>query len=477
MYRDALQSAPPDRSPPHSLEAEEHVIAVCLLDNGSTFDRAVCAGVNESSFYRPENRHVFATLLSMRRDEKELTLEILVEELNALGLLKQIGGFPYLIQVTGKIPTTAHAGYFIEKLRAKELLRGLIDFANGAIERAQHPIGDIQSELANARKQIEALCESNTSNSIACVSAAELCANPPSTPPEIVHGLIYRGGTGMISAPSKGHKTYTLLDMACAIALGRDWLGFKTTTTATLYVNLELAEHSSTRRLTAICAARGIKPPANLHVLNLRGKRTTAETLHNVIVPMARKLGAGLIIIDPYYKISSVSGVEENSNDGQALFLASVDQAAEKSQCAIIMVHHFAKGDAGGKNSIDRGSGGGVQARWPDVFATLTEHETEDCMVAEFHLRDFAPIPRFVVRWQCPVWTREDGEDPAKVKRSGRGDEHPASALLDKLPPEGLTTAEWVKAVGWSDGTYRRKRDELEQAGKVKCLMNLWKPC
>jgi hypothetical protein len=312
---------------------------------------------------------------------------------------------------------------------------------------------------------------------LCAISADELCANPPETPPELVFGMLYRGGTFIISGPSKAHKTYTLLDWSCAIAGGRDWLNFKTTATPVLYVNLELAEHSTARRLKAICSARGIKPPANLHLLNMRGKRISAATLQAVIVPEAKKLGVGLIVIDPYYKISSVSGVEENGNDAQAVFLASVEDAASDAGCAIGMVHHFAKGDSGAKNSIDRASGGGVLARWPDVIATLTEHETEDCMVAEFHLRDFAPIPRFVVRWTCPVWTREDGEDPAKVKRAGAKDSHPASELLGMLSKDGMSNIAWRKASGWSEATFRRKRDELRGSGKVREAMNIWFPC
>lgn len=311
---------------------------------------------------------------------------------------------------------------------------------------------------------------------LSAISAADLCANPPPTPTELIHGMLYRGGTGMISAPSKGHKTYTLLDASIAIAEGREWLGFKTTATPVIYVNLELSAHSTARRLIAICSARGIKPPANLHLLNLRGKTVTQQTLQETIVPLAKKLGAGLIVIDPYYKIASVSGVEENSNDEQAVFLASVETAASEANCAIIMVHHFAKGDSSAKNSIDRASGGGVLARWPDVFATLTEHENEEQMVAEFHLREFAPIPRFVIRWDTSVWIREYEEDPAKLKRAaGRHDAHPASELLEKLDSKGMTNPEWQKASGWSPTTYKNKRDQLERDEKVECVMSIWK--
>ena len=46
----ALPSAPSDRSPPHSLEAEEHVIACCLLDGSDTIARCLEARVIADCF-------------------------------------------------------------------------------------------------------------------------------------------------------------------------------------------------------------------------------------------------------------------------------------------------------------------------------------------------------------------------------------------------------------------------------------------
>ena len=92
-------------------------------------------------------------------------------------------------------------------------------------------------------------------------------------------------------------------------------------------------------------------------------------------------------------------------------------------------------------------------------------------MTLELHLRDFAPVGALALRWQLPVWRRDDSLDPAKLKKSaGRRETNPASELLAKLT-DGMTNAEWAKASDMSDGTYRRKRDELLEAKRVVIQM------
>jgi replicative DNA helicase len=131
-----LPSSPPDRSPPHSAEAEEHVIACCLLDGCETITRAVMAGVRDESFYFPANRLLWEILLDVYSRKSMVNLEMLAEELKERRQLEAVGGFAYLMQVTGKIPTTAHAGYFIEKVIEKAALREAIKQATGLVEKS-----------------------------------------------------------------------------------------------------------------------------------------------------------------------------------------------------------------------------------------------------------------------------------------------------------------------------------------------------
>ncbi len=320
-----------------------------------------------------------------------------------------------------------------------------------------------------AREWIEILPAARARMPLATTAAA-LCRNPPEVPPELISGVLYGSGTMMLSGPSKSRKTYTFLDLAVSVATGTPWFGFATTKAPVVYLNFELAEHSFQRRLAAICSAKGVTPPDTLHTYNLRGRTATLGMLSDELPSIIRTTGAGLVIIDPWYKISAQSGAEENSNDGQARVLAEAERIVNSSGAALVVGHHFAKGDASGKNSIDRAAGAGAMARWGDVITTLSEHEEADAMTLEFHLRDFAPVDKFAVRWQQPLWARAPELDPAKLKKGGRVDEHPASELL-KVLKNGMTNRDWfVVAEGenWKDATFRRKRDQLIKAKKVE---------
>jgi hypothetical protein len=98
---------------------------------------------------------------------------------------------------------------------------------------------------------------------------------------------------------------------------------------------------------------------------------------------------------------------------------------------------------------------------------TMTEHEEPDCVTAEFALRNFAPVAPFVLRWVHPVWQTEEGIDPARLKKAGRPNEHDSTDLLKHLV-DGMSGAEWRKACGWTDGTFRRHRDTLIDRRKVR---------
>jgi replicative DNA helicase len=160
-----LPAAAPDRSPPHSAEAEEHVIACCLLDGSDTIARCLEARVSAESFYLPQNRLLFEVILELYQKSPPVSLEMLAEELKSRRQLEAVGGFPYLMQVTGKIPTTAHAGYFIEKVREKHLLRELIKTATGAVEQAYSFTGGLEEFVDKVEQELFKVTQDRVSDS------------------------------------------------------------------------------------------------------------------------------------------------------------------------------------------------------------------------------------------------------------------------------------------------------------------------
>lgn len=138
----------PDRTPPFSAEAEEHVLACCLLDGGETINRAVMAGITTDSFFDPKNAVLWSNIIHIHNNTPPVTLEVLGQRLTDTKELDKVGGFAHLMQVTGKIPTTAHAGYFIDKVREKEVLRRVIKTCTERVEKAYSFTGGLDDFIS-----------------------------------------------------------------------------------------------------------------------------------------------------------------------------------------------------------------------------------------------------------------------------------------------------------------------------------------
>ncbi len=122
------------RTPPHSAEAEEYLLSCCFLDGADIVSRCLSDKLGPDAFYFPANRVIFSKLVELYNKGTAIDLAILAEELKTGRQLDEIGGYAYLTQISGRIPTTAQATYFIEKVRELHLLRELIKVATGAVE-------------------------------------------------------------------------------------------------------------------------------------------------------------------------------------------------------------------------------------------------------------------------------------------------------------------------------------------------------
>ena len=124
------------RTPPHSIEAEESLLACCLIDSGDTLTLARTSGVTAESFYEPAHRVVFESLCSMELSARPIDEIVLVEELRKKNMLDAVGGLVRLNQITNRTPTSAHRSYFLEQIKTLHGLREIIKASTSAIERS-----------------------------------------------------------------------------------------------------------------------------------------------------------------------------------------------------------------------------------------------------------------------------------------------------------------------------------------------------
>ncbi len=239
-------------------------------------------------------------------------------------------------------------------------------------------------------------------------------------PPELVKGLLYQGAKGMIAGPSKARKTFALTDLAVSIASGYPWMGFPTAQVPVLYINLEIQNFAFRDRRRAIQKAKiGKEEHIPLFTWHLRGHGVSLPMIADKILDVCGLEGIGCIIIDPTYKLNQ-SGEENAASDVGAL-LNQFEMIALKAHAAVVFAHHFAKGDSGRKDTIDRASGSGVWARDPDAIITLNNHEKDEHMIVEMALRNFKSQESFVVKWDYPLWSRASGENIEAHKNTNRG--------------------------------------------------------
>jgi hypothetical protein len=123
----------------------------------------------------------------------------------------------------------------------------------------------------------------------------------------------------------------------------------------------------------------------------------------------------GLIIIDPAYKV--LGDRDENANGEIASLMNEFEALAQKTGAAVVVAHHFAKGDSTSKNAMDRMSGAGAWARDPDSIMVLTPHEEPDCFTVTSILRNLPQLPEFVVSWEFPRMRVASDLNPEALRR------------------------------------------------------------
>ena len=194
-FSPAAPSAPIGRTLPHSLEAEEYLLSCCLLDGADVLSRCLEARIRAESFYDPKHGIVFQCLLELYNRQAPIDVSVVAEELKTSRQLDPIGGYAFLTQISSKIPTTAQASYFIEKVREQSLLREIIRSATGAVEDCYGFSGGIDEFVDQIETKIFAVTQNRVSES------AKQMKEPTTEAMKVINKMLMKKGelTGISS--------------------------------------------------------------------------------------------------------------------------------------------------------------------------------------------------------------------------------------------------------------------------------------
>ncbi len=162
---DGLQKAGAvlSRTFPHSKDAEEGLLACCILDP-DVIDRCMAARLTPEAFYFASHQIVYEALCAVFQRHSAVDEIILAEELKDSGRLDEIGGLPFINQLTNRVETTAHANHFMDIVREKYLLRRLIRTSSGTIEKCYNYQGGLDQFLEEVEQEIFNISEQRSSD-------------------------------------------------------------------------------------------------------------------------------------------------------------------------------------------------------------------------------------------------------------------------------------------------------------------------
>lgn len=295
-------------------------------------------------------------------------------------------------------------------------------------------------------------------------------------PSPVIDNLLEQGSKLMLVSSSKGHKSWTLLMLACCVARPvNTWMGLKVHKTKVLYINFEIDRFFFRQRLRAIAQAMN-KPMSDFKDIDFWNLKGHSQSENKLVAEFEHALGLthpyGLIIIDPFYKFSG-GGKVENSAEDVATVMRAMDQITVNLKVAVAYAHHTPKGDVSERSVVDRGSGSGVFGRDPDAIMSISELKGgQNEFLAEFALRNHPPLPPIGLRWEFPFMRVDENVQP----RKGRKTVHDSQKLIMLLPENGepLTGTEWLQRakqrLDIPGSSYRRLRKKLIQDGEVEAV-------
>lgn len=137
---------------PHDYEAEQAVIGSLLLKPSKL--ELVNQKLQPEDFFSENHRRIYQSILRLSLSEKSIDIINLSDDLQQQGLLEEIGGQPYLLNLQRKPPESVDILSYANIVSDKSQARKILNIINSIEQRLHSPGGEsissIRDELENA---------------------------------------------------------------------------------------------------------------------------------------------------------------------------------------------------------------------------------------------------------------------------------------------------------------------------------------
>ena len=196
-------------------------------------------------------------------------------------------------------------------------------------------------------------------------------SNPKPLKPEFIPGMLRLEGVALLVGKGKTGKSFLMLELCAAAAMGCPWLGNTVRRGRSLFINPEIDEAEMDDRVFKICKALNIDRvefDRYVEVWDLRGIPATVDDLVHDIELAGEKFV--LVVVD-----SASAFFRGNENDAVDVrtFMSKFNPIGRETGASVFTVHHEAKVAPGQRQASDRARGSSAWRDCCDLFLTLDE--------------------------------------------------------------------------------------------------------
>lgn len=145
------------RVPPQDIVAEKSLLGAIMLSDSVLPE--VLSILKPTDFYETRHAMIYEAMLSLYDQHKPIDLLTLTSELRSHKKLKDIGGAPYLTELTNFVPTSSHAKAYAEIIEKASVRRRLIRAGNEISSKAFEDDANVDDLIGAAEKELFAVSD------------------------------------------------------------------------------------------------------------------------------------------------------------------------------------------------------------------------------------------------------------------------------------------------------------------------------
>ena len=144
---------------PQAVDIEKVVLGALMIDKDAF--SMVSETLRPETFYEPRHQKIYNAIQALSVNENPVDIMTVVDELKREGTIDEVGGAPYIVELSSHVASSAHIEYHARILAQKFLARQLISYASIVETKAFDETVDVDELMQEAEGSLFELSQRN----------------------------------------------------------------------------------------------------------------------------------------------------------------------------------------------------------------------------------------------------------------------------------------------------------------------------